>query len=114
MKKILSALVILLLCRQIIHAQAVEIQGKPIAEIFTDFHYTFGDTSNTTGFGIKRAFLGYNFLPPGNFSSTVIVNIGSPEELAEGCFNCREDFYKYGSIAKRLFDFSGDFRRRRF
>lgn len=34
----------------------------------------------------------------------------SPEELAEGCFNCREEFYKFSSIAKRLFDFKANSR----
>jgi hypothetical protein len=98
MKKILIAFFIILACRQTLNSQSVEIQGKPIAEIFTDFHYTFGDTANTTGFGINRAYLGYNFLPSGNFSSTLIVNIGSPEDLAEGSKSRRYAFLREASV----------------
>lgn len=32
----------------------------------------------------------------------------SPEELSNGCFECRRSFYKYGSIAKRLLDFKAN------
>jgi radical SAM superfamily enzyme YgiQ (UPF0313 family) len=34
----------------------------------------------------------------------------SPEELAENCYNCREEFYRYDSIAKRLLDFKANSR----
>lgn len=30
------------------------------------------------------------------------------EELAENCYKCRESFYRYGSITKRLFDFKAN------
>lgn len=32
----------------------------------------------------------------------------SPLELTEGCFDCREQFYGYGSIMKRLLDFKAN------
>jgi len=32
----------------------------------------------------------------------------TPDELAEGCFNCREEFYKYSSIIRRLTDFKAN------
>jgi len=34
----------------------------------------------------------------------------SPEELAENCYKCREGFYGYGSIAKRMLDFKANSR----
>jgi radical SAM superfamily enzyme YgiQ (UPF0313 family) len=34
----------------------------------------------------------------------------TPEELAEGCFNCREEFYKFGPILNRLTDFKANSR----
>ena len=79
MKKILLALLLVLPGFTMLLSQIIEPSGKPITEIFTDFHYVFRDTSNTTGFGIERALLGYNFIPVNNFSATIIVNIGSPE-----------------------------------
>ena len=67
-----------------LRSQSIQPTGRSITEIFTDFHYDFNDTTTTTGFGIERALLGYSFLPGNNFSATVVVNIGSPEDLVTG------------------------------
>ena len=84
MRKIPAALTFLLLMSQASWSQTPEKKGYPISEIFTNFHYSINDTSETTGFGIERALLGYT-LPAGeNFSATVIVNISSPEEVVAG------------------------------
>jgi hypothetical protein len=56
--------------------------GKPIAEIFSNFHYSLNDDT-TTGFGINRAFIGYNYLHNQNLSATIILNVGHPDELME-------------------------------
>jgi hypothetical protein len=84
---------------QLLKSQTTVIQGKPIAEIFTDFHYIFNDTSRRSGFDMNRAHLGYNFLPGGDFSSTIIINIGSPVDLAEGSTPRRYAFFREASIA---------------
>ena len=84
MEKILILILLILQGFSMLSAQSIEPTGKPITEIFTNFHYYFNDTINTTGFGIERALLGYKFLPVNNFSATVVVNIGSPEDLAAG------------------------------
>tara|TARA_Y100000034_G_scaffold137009_1_gene218354 strand:- start:1976 stop:3313 length:1338 start_codon:yes stop_codon:yes gene_type:complete len=34
----------------------------------------------------------------------------SPEELAEGCYDCRKQFYSYGSIFKRMMDKNANFK----
>lgn len=81
MKKILPVLLLLTACN-LSFSQSIN-QGTPIAEIFSNFHYSLNDTTKTTGFGIERALFGYNFTKANNFSATVILNIGSPEELAE-------------------------------
>lgn len=84
MKKILVVLFFPLFCFQVTIGQTPVIQGKPIAEIFTDLHVNLDDTTKTTGFGLNRAYFGYNFLPGGNFSGTIIVNIGIPEDPTLG------------------------------
>ena len=107
----------------IFYSQSIFSQGKPITEIFTDFHYNLKDTSKTTGFGLNRAYIGYNFLPAGSFSATVILNIGSPDDLAPGSVHRRYSFFREASIAyikdnltitlgitgTRLFDFQQKF-----
>jgi len=98
MKKILPVLFVCFILSQIINAQNTEIPGSPIAEIFTDFHYNINDTAKTTGFGINRAYLGYKFQAEGNFSSTIIFNIGNPDDLAEGSLSRRYGFFREASI----------------
>jgi len=112
----------------IFYSQSIFSQGKPITEIFTDFHYNLKDTSKTTGFGLNRAYIGYNFLPAGSFSATVILNIGSPDDLAPGSVHRRYSFFREASIAyikdnltitlgitgTRLFDFQQKFWGKRY
>jgi hypothetical protein len=84
---------------QIINSQTVNIPGKPIAEIFADFHYNLNDTTKTTGFGLNRAYFGYNYLPAGKFSGSLIVTIGSPEELPEGAVHRRYAYFREASLS---------------
>ena len=128
MNKILPVLLVSLFLCQIINSQTTENKGKPIAEIFTDFHYNLNDTAQTTGFGLNRAHFGYNYLPGGNFSATIIVNIGSPEELTLGSKHRRYAYFREASISwskdnlniyfgitgTRLFDFQQKFWGKRY
>jgi hypothetical protein len=99
MKKIFAFLLFTVTILQTINSQTTEITGKPVAEIFTDFHLNLSDTSKTTGFGLNRAFFGYNFLPGGNFSGSVIVNIGSPDELSPGAVRRRYAYFREASLS---------------
>ena len=73
--------------------------GKPVAEIYTDFHYSPGDTLSTSGFGINRAHLGYYYNAGNSLTALVMVNIGIPEELAKGSIPRRYAYFKEASIA---------------
>lgn len=99
MKKILPLLLLTILFEQAASSQTTEISGKPIAEIYTDFHLNLNDTAKTTGFGLNRAYLGYNFLPAGNFSGSIIVNIGSPDDLPEGATHRRYAYFREASLS---------------
>ncbi len=128
MKKILTVLVSLLLASQILYAQTIKSTGAPLTEIFTDFHLNLNDTSETTGFGLTRAYLGYKFLPGNNFSGTIILNLGVPDELPGGSEPRRYAFFREASITwsreklkiafgitgTRLFDFQQKFWGKRY
>jgi len=86
---------------QILKSQTVVNQGKPVGEIFTDFHYNAHDTTKTTGFGINRAHLGYNYTPEGNFSASIMINIGTPEDLSEGAVPKRYGYFREASVTYR-------------
>lgn len=123
MKKILTALLCLLFQHQMALCQSTENHTKPIAEIFTDFHFNFNDTSHTTGFEVNRAHLGYKFLSDNHFAGTLIVNIGTPDDLAPGSKPRRYAYFREASISysdekltilfgitgTRLFDFQQKF-----
>jgi hypothetical protein len=98
MKRFQSLLALLLLIHSACIGQDANTQGKPISEIFTDFHFKINDTTEHTGFGLNRAYFGYQFMPGGNFSGKVIINIGSPEDLAEGSTPRRYAYCREASI----------------
>jgi hypothetical protein len=99
MKRILSLLAVLILAGSVLYSQSIVSQGKPIAEIFTDFHCNLNDSTATTGFGLNRAYLGYAFQPEGYFSGSVIVNIGNPDDLPAGAVRRRYAYFREASIS---------------
>lgn len=99
MKRIFTLVVILILAGHILNSQSLVNQGKPIAEIFTDFHCNLNDTTGTTGFGLNRAYLGYSFQPAGNFSGSIIVNIGNPDDLPSGAMRRRYAYFREASFS---------------
>lgn len=98
MRRILLSLVLAVTFYQILNSQTVVNQGKPVTEVFTDFHYNINDTTKCTGFGVNRAYLGYNYTPEGNFSALIIINIGTPEDLADGAVPKRYGFFREASV----------------
>jgi hypothetical protein len=99
MKKILLLLPVTILLFQTSFSQTPEIKVKPIVEIFTDFHVNLNDTSKTTGFGLNRAYFGCNLETANNFSSTIIVNIGNPDDLPLSSVHRRYAYFREASIA---------------
>lgn len=79
--------------------QTPEQKSKPIAEIFTDFHLNLNDSSKTSGFGLNRAYLGYNYVPEGPLSGTIILNIGTPDDLANGSKSRRYAYFREASVS---------------
>jgi hypothetical protein len=99
MKKLPYVLVVSLIICRAAYAQTTESSGKPIAEIFTDFHFNLIDTAKHTGFDLNRAYLGYQFFPGGNLSAKIIVNAGYPDDLAAGSTSRRYAFFREASLA---------------
>jgi len=128
MRKLLLTLILVLIKWQMIYNQTVTQTGHPMAEIFADFHLNLNDTSKTTGFGLNRAYLGYNFIPDDHFSGTIIINAGIPSELAIGSLPRRYAYIREASITysneklnivfgitgTRIFDFQQKFWGKRY
>jgi len=84
---------------QVIHSQSTVGTGRPIAEIFTDFHVNLNDSSTTTGFGLNRAYFGYKYMPVNYFTATVILNIGTPEDLPAASVHRRYAYFREASVS---------------
>jgi hypothetical protein len=99
MKRFLIPVFLIFVCTSILRSQEPEIKVKPILEIFTDLHYNLKkDTLNTTGFGLNRAYLGYDFILDKNFSTAVIIDIGNPLDLAIGSKSRRYAHFREASL----------------
>jgi hypothetical protein len=98
MKKILFAVTIFVLASISLLSQNINFPGKPIAEIFTDFHYSLSGGPIPTGFSLNRAYFGYNYIVDENFSANIKLNIGTPEDLAPGAVARRYAFFREASI----------------
>ncbi|MBV5342103.1 hypothetical protein JZU68_00270, partial [bacterium] len=82
-RKLLFVFVTIITLPNVICGQNKPTDSKAIAEIFTDFHVNLNDTSNSTGFGVSRAYLGYNYIADEHFSAALIVNMGYPDDIIE-------------------------------
>ena len=98
MKKIIPFLLVFLFFCEIIHAQEKKSSGQPIMQIITDFHLDLNDTAKTTGFGLSRAYVGYNYIPVDYFSCKIILNIGTPEELPKVASPRRYAYFREASV----------------
>jgi hypothetical protein len=99
MKKILPVFMLLMLITQAGYSQSIVQSGKPIAEIFTDFHLNLNDTAGHTGFSLNRAYFGYQFMPDSKFTGKIVLNVGSPEDLAPGSAPHRYSFFRDASLS---------------
>jgi hypothetical protein len=84
-------------------------QGHPVAEIFSNFHLNMNDESGTSGFDITRAHLGYVFTPDDHFSGSIIINPGTPDDLAPGSEPKRYAYFREASISYTDNDFKISF-----
>ncbi len=98
MNRLISAMALIFLLTHPVNGQDMKVNGKAITEIYTDFHVNLNDTIEKTGFGLNKAYLGYQFLPDGKFSGKIIVNIGMPEDLAPGSEPRRYAYFREASI----------------
>lgn len=99
MKRLLIPIILFSICPAGLWSQEPEIRGKPIVEIFTDLHLNLNkDTLNTSGFGINRAYFGYDYALDNNFSTAVIIDIGNPLDLAMGSKSRRYAHFREASI----------------
>lgn len=76
--------------------------GKPIMNIFSNFHSAFNDGKNSNLFQITRAYLGYAHSFNQNFSAKLLLDVGNP-----GAGNLQQTAYlKYAYLKYKEDGFS--------
>jgi hypothetical protein len=99
MKKLISLTLVIFSALIKLFAQDDIPKGRPVLEIFTDFHYELGkDTSKSNGFSLNRAYFGYNYTLDKNFVTSVILDIGSPLDLGTGSKSRRYAHFREASV----------------
>jgi hypothetical protein len=98
MKNVFVTTFIFVLINVTLRSQTPENSGKPLAEIFADFHYLHSGADKTTGFGLTRGQFGYNYFVNENFSALLKIEIGTPKDLATGSKERRYAYYREASI----------------
>jgi len=96
--KLLTLFAVCFMATNVVLGQ-VSGSGKPIGEIFADFHKKLNNSSATTGFDINRAYVGYGYVLDNNFTATVVANVsGSPNDMKGGSTRRRYAFLRYASV----------------
>ena len=73
--------------------------GKPMGEIFADFHKKLDNSSATTGFDINRAYIGYSYVLDNNFSVITVADAaGNPNDMVDGTVRKRYASLRYASV----------------
>jgi hypothetical protein len=89
---------VLVILSNAMYCQSTQNQGKAVAEIFADFHVNLNDTSKTTGFGVNRAYFGYNYIADEHFSASIMINLGTPDDITAGSVRRRYAYFREASI----------------
>lgn len=99
-KTLRNFILFVILCRYSVPltGQITQPAGTPIMQLITDFHLNLNDTAKTTGFGISRAYFGYNYQVDNYFSCRMILNIGSPEDMYRPPTPRRYAFFREASV----------------
>ncbi len=84
--------------------------GKPVVTIFTNFHAGFvGSELNHASFNLTRGYFGYVFYMHPNFTATVKLDVGSPEDLFPESHIRRYAYFKNANIVYHTKRFSWGF-----
>jgi hypothetical protein len=68
--------------------------GQPIGLVYANFHTGINQGNNPTGFEVTRAYLGYEFQMNNEFSSKIVIDIGSPDDVSEFSLLRRFAYFK--------------------
>lgn len=84
-KPIIILLIATLICSSVLTAQenAPQTNGKPIIQVFGDFHTGFGENKEKLGFDLNRAYLGYQYELQKGLSIKAVMDIGQSKNVGD-------------------------------
>jgi hypothetical protein len=99
MKKVFPATFVLILMSLSLRSQTIQNTGRPLVEIYTDFHYSMKPDVKTTGYSVNKAYFGYNFIADENFSATIKLNLGNTDDVLTATEPRRYSYFREVSIS---------------
>ena len=84
-KSIIILLIANLIYQSALTAQenATQTNGKPIIQVFGDFHTGFGENKEELGFDLSRAYLGYQYELQKGLSIKAVMDIGQSKNVGD-------------------------------
>ena len=81
--KVLLACVAMGMCQGAAQAQESEKEnkGKPIIQVFGNFHTGFGSANDNRGFELDRSYLGYQYQVNRNLEFKVVMDVGKSSQV---------------------------------
>ncbi len=85
----IKPIIILLIANLIYHSaltaqeNATQTNGKPIIQVFGDFHTGFGENKEELGFDLSRAYLGYQYELQKGLSIKAVMDIGQSKDVGD-------------------------------
>lgn len=83
--------------------------GQPIGLVYSNFHTGINQGNNPTGFEVKRAYLGYQFEMNKEFSTKIVLDIGSPDDVSDYSLLRRFAYFKNAFLQYKKGKFKAKF-----
>lgn len=72
--------------------------GQPIGTVFANFHTRINHGNNPSAFEVRRAYLGYYFHLSEYYSTKIVLDIGSPDDVSQYSLLRRFAYFKEANL----------------
>lgn len=83
--------------------------GKPIGKVYANLNSGLNQNNNPSGYEVKRVYLGYQFDLGDGFSTKLLLDIGSPNDVSEFTLKRRFAYFKNAYLQYKKGKFSVQF-----
>lgn len=74
------------------------VNGEPIGTVFANFYTGINQGNNPSAFEVRRAYLGYKFNISEHYSTKILLDIGSPDDVSQYSLLRRFAYFKEANL----------------